>query len=409
MTHSTLRERMRVSTVVLLLAGSASGQDFFTPFGTGCASGSGTTPAIGMTGYPALGQAFSVDLHSAPPFVPASLAIGVSNQSWLGLPLPLDLGLVLGFPGCTLWISPDLNVPSATDGSGTAHVPAVMPTNLSLLGAQFYNQWVVLTPVGTLAFSDGSASTVGERPPVAILSVSPPTGPVGTTVTVVARNVGRNNPDDLCLRVMDPRGDTSLLRVTSIAVDPVTGDDLLTATLVTASELPPLAGPVGIMRGTGMQPMLNPTPALQATSAWGWYSSRLPGEAGQGGSFTPVPQPSRANEAFQLVSGGALATFPGDPLGNGGTYDPGLRIRIEVHIHYSSCRWFDIVIDLGTTGWLSALAMTSEVGVGFLQPTLDQALGAGRAVVIPNGLDLQIQSGDPADPFVSVVGHVIVD
>ncbi|MCB9882980.1 MAG: LamG domain-containing protein [Planctomycetes bacterium] len=127
-----------------------------TTFGTGCPGGGGRVPAIGTTGLPVIGTTSSVDLVNGCPGCPAALLLGVSR-----------IDLALGF-GCTLYPLPSgITLNTVVSGTGTASIPATIPMDRFLIGANMFAQWVVLDPNGAFgpnvaSASDGLQMTVGD-------------------------------------------------------------------------------------------------------------------------------------------------------------------------------------------------------------------------------------------------------
>lgn len=133
-----------------------------TPYGTGCAGQGGFVPQIGSTGQHSYGSTdFRVTLSKALGSLGgrAFLSVGVSDQSWVGTTLPLQLG-----GGCALLASPDLILPATVSGGfgagqGTAAVNFLVPNNPQLGGKKLYLQWAVVDPAAAgigLAFSDAA-------------------------------------------------------------------------------------------------------------------------------------------------------------------------------------------------------------------------------------------------------------
>ncbi|HKB15316.1 MAG TPA: VCBS repeat-containing protein, partial [Planctomycetota bacterium] len=119
-----------------------------TVLGSGCPGSTGFVPRIATSGgapTSAGNASFKFHLSRALGGTLAILKIGFSSTSWLGIPLPLDLG-VFGIPGCFLLVSSDIHVPVLTTAAGRAVVPAPVPSNPLLSGATLYFQWYVVDP-----------------------------------------------------------------------------------------------------------------------------------------------------------------------------------------------------------------------------------------------------------------------
>jgi hypothetical protein len=70
--------------------------------------------------------------------------VGVSDTTWNGAALPIDLGLV-GIPGCLLRVAADLQFSMSTN-FGSATLPLAIPNQAPFLGASFYLQHFALDP-----------------------------------------------------------------------------------------------------------------------------------------------------------------------------------------------------------------------------------------------------------------------
>lgn len=126
-----------------------------TGFGPACAS------ALSVTGTPILGGTYTVQLLMPAPNTAAAFWTGVSDRSFGGIPLPLDLG-PFGAPGCSLLASMDAVVGVATP-SGVASVPITLPNDPSLVGVTLFQQMAHVTGVNALGVltSNGIAVQIG--------------------------------------------------------------------------------------------------------------------------------------------------------------------------------------------------------------------------------------------------------
>lgn len=165
-------------TAALLTATSTAQGASFTFFGS--ASGDTFTGQhLAVTGLPQVGTSFTLEVqYATPPFfclqvvTPWSvwLALGASNQSWQGLPLPASLPL-----GFDLLVSPDLVAQSLVT-SPTSCPPGVynpfpapftvtVPNQPGLVGLQLHAQIVMArvgAPTSALPLAtDGGTATVG--------------------------------------------------------------------------------------------------------------------------------------------------------------------------------------------------------------------------------------------------------
>jgi hypothetical protein len=115
----------------------------YSTFGSGCAAAS-TPTALSTTTLPKLGSTFNLRLSNLGPLAPGILLFGVSDTTWSGIPLPLDLTF-LGMKGCKLLVSWDLEVNfTSPRAGGSLDFPIPIPANSSLEGVTFYNQaWVI--------------------------------------------------------------------------------------------------------------------------------------------------------------------------------------------------------------------------------------------------------------------------
>ena len=112
-----------------------------TPFGAACAGTAGLL-TIMTADRPWLGTTVTIDWTGTPAGSVVLLAFGWSRTNWLGVPLPLPLG-VIGMPGCSLLVSLDHAEARATVATSLRqdvflpYVAAVLGFELSLQGFAF--------------------------------------------------------------------------------------------------------------------------------------------------------------------------------------------------------------------------------------------------------------------------------
>ncbi|MEZ5963458.1 MAG: hypothetical protein R3F56_06390 [Planctomycetota bacterium] len=170
MAHDALRGRM----VFVGVGGPLETWEYFVPrqathvpFGTACA-GSGGLPTLAASAgsLPWLGETLTctlTNLPTSPLSVPFGL-LGSSTQTWLGVPLPFDMG-VFGATGCTLYTSVEVSVQLANAG-GTAQWQVAIPATVALRGAFFYQQALVLDPSANrfgATLTNAARAVIGDR------------------------------------------------------------------------------------------------------------------------------------------------------------------------------------------------------------------------------------------------------
>lgn len=138
----------------------------FVRYGQGGCQGSAGQPQISAVGTPSLGQSFSIQLSSAAAGRPAALVTGVSDATWAGATLPLDLGILGAGPQCRLDCSLDVLLFVATDNQGQAAIPLTVPQLNSLVGHSLFHTWLIDDPQAPgnpagLVSSAGAASVLG--------------------------------------------------------------------------------------------------------------------------------------------------------------------------------------------------------------------------------------------------------
>lgn len=132
----------------------------YETFGASCPSGV-DAPSLSSNGdRPVLGQPFTLTLRNLPPWQPTLLLFGLSNTNWLGVPLPLDLGL-LGAPGCELLVSGNAALPLFS-WLGERSIAWSVPSQPALVGVRFYNQAVATNGWSGLVFTNGGSGRIGD-------------------------------------------------------------------------------------------------------------------------------------------------------------------------------------------------------------------------------------------------------
>jgi hypothetical protein len=98
--------------------------------------------------------------------LPLSVAVmitGLSNVSWVAVPLPLDLSF-LGLTNCSLRVSPDVT-DTLIGSSGSATYSLAVPMSPALAGFTLHQQAVVFDPAAFnpigLVMSDAATAVVG--------------------------------------------------------------------------------------------------------------------------------------------------------------------------------------------------------------------------------------------------------
>ena len=131
---------------------STSGNAAAGVFATGCVNSAGSVPSLSVTSMPQLGGTFGLELDAQLPAPAIALMIiGVSKDTFNGLPLPLDLA-ILGAPGCNLATSSEATSVLTTLPGIPAAFSLPVPNNAALSCFSFYQQAAVL---------DGAANAFG--------------------------------------------------------------------------------------------------------------------------------------------------------------------------------------------------------------------------------------------------------
>jgi hypothetical protein len=140
----------------------------YTTSQSGC-PGSAGIPTLTITspsGYPWLGETFSVDVTNLAPGSPVAMAAGFSSTQWAGIPLPLALDFI-GMFGCQALCSAEFFFPAGSAGpSGTATWSlGPLPNDSAFLGFRLFTQaWIAdgVNPAG-LIVSDLGEAVVGGK------------------------------------------------------------------------------------------------------------------------------------------------------------------------------------------------------------------------------------------------------
>lgn len=141
------------------LASYVPGQ--FTTFGSACAGTAGTPNIVGL-GVPTLGAHYRIRLEQARANTGALFALGASNTTWGGLPLPVAIPRT----SCFVNVSLDVVLPLGTDARGEAMFVLKIPGAPYLLGATLFAQWLIIDSFqagGIVSTSGGSVRVGGTR------------------------------------------------------------------------------------------------------------------------------------------------------------------------------------------------------------------------------------------------------
>lgn len=125
-------------------------------------STSGLVPRMGINGLPQLGTTYEPTLDDTLATTFALLVSGLSDQVYLGAPLPLALP---GAPGCELLVAATVTELAITDAAGHASLPMAVPNSGALVGLDVFHQWAVWDPTVNaldIVVSDGGKATLGN-------------------------------------------------------------------------------------------------------------------------------------------------------------------------------------------------------------------------------------------------------
>jgi hypothetical protein len=135
----------------------------FELYGAACPGSGGIRPTLLPVGLPQRGTTFGLTASNLNGGALAVPILGVSNLQWLGIALPLDLGL-LGASGCNLWLSMEAILPTlqaSGAGAGTGSVSLSFPIpNGPYQGAIAYAGFLVVDPVNALGLINSPAARI---------------------------------------------------------------------------------------------------------------------------------------------------------------------------------------------------------------------------------------------------------
>lgn len=133
----------------------------FTLYGSGCNTAFGEPGLEGSV--PNIGTNLDLSFSNLGTAQSVVVVLGLSNTSWNGLPLPLDL-TGIGLPGCGLLASADaLDVTIAANGLAQYGFP--IPNQVNLVNASLYCQGVVTDFLPNLTFlgaTRGGRAVIGQ-------------------------------------------------------------------------------------------------------------------------------------------------------------------------------------------------------------------------------------------------------
>lgn len=126
---------------------------FAMPFGNRCNAASGPA-TLSATGPFAPGSTFSTTSIRHAPFTVGLWIAGLSNTTYSGLPLPLNLDPLLGTSGCSLNVSADVTAAGVGDAAG--NLTFSFTATPAFVGFGMFVQHAALEAVpGGLSFSNG--------------------------------------------------------------------------------------------------------------------------------------------------------------------------------------------------------------------------------------------------------------
>ncbi len=129
-------------------------------FGVGCNRCSTPVcpgpPVLSVEGCPQIGTTIVFRLTNGAIFVPAAFALGVSNTSWAGTPLPFNVG-----NGCSVLIAPEVFFFAPGNATGFTSFPVPIPPDPAFVGQTVYAQAGTGRLTTVPALTNGLALTIG--------------------------------------------------------------------------------------------------------------------------------------------------------------------------------------------------------------------------------------------------------
>jgi hypothetical protein len=127
------------------------------PYGAGCGTGR-VLPLLDLeSGSPAIGSTYALRATGLAGSRPMFHWVGLSDASWNGIPLPLDLS-PFGFSGCAIFASLELELPGVqTDSRGRALISVAIPPHPFLRGQRIYHQALTIDTSAALSLTNGFA------------------------------------------------------------------------------------------------------------------------------------------------------------------------------------------------------------------------------------------------------------
>lgn len=136
----------------------------FVSRGTGCDDSTSTALVLRASGCPDRGTVFGLTVETgASNTAPVFLMMGLSDQNWLGIQLPLDLGL-FGARSCSLYVSQEALLGPIGNPGGGAGLQVTIPSDPLLTRGTSYWQGLILDPAANalgLVTTNQLAVTIG--------------------------------------------------------------------------------------------------------------------------------------------------------------------------------------------------------------------------------------------------------